>query len=216
MGSLHQWYGTNKDAWLILDWIEKSGARYLIGNRPRADYTEQVTIVFHYPNCGPIKVWEDPIDPAKYADNSPMYKRAVLAKMGTEGLPAGTPILKTDDSPVVVLELPYLVRGRFWCSGELSFPAFKLKEQFPALYKTCQSFGRWLSKFPVAFKWNGSERASPYEFFTLDPGGICCTLHALPDAESLLHSKRPMVFRGASEARLDQFERDLKRREISF
>src|ERR1700720_4643521 len=106
MSRSHTWFGTKRDAELIIGWLRDAGAQRLNGDplegEGGADGRE---LAVHFPSIGPVELWPAEIRVPEYADNSPRAKREILAMIWQRENP-GRPQFDVDRSAVAGLKLP--------------------------------------------------------------------------------------------------------------
>ena len=143
----------------------------------------------------------------EFAESSPRWKRAVLAKIDQER--EHRPQIDADRSAVAGLVLPEYRDGRYWVAGEVWFPTSRLRETFPDLNRICQRFERFLRKHPTVFDNSKGEDSCSFGY-QLCTCGIIHRIVALPEAFALLQSGAFMIDRLVSPKQYAEFRRRLQ------
>jgi hypothetical protein len=200
------WFGTNKDADLIVKWLSDAGATLIDGGALESDRkTDGTQFPIHFPSIGPVEYWPTHIKLPDCGGNSPRAKRAILASSRQEQHP-GRLEIDVDRSAVAGLKLPEFRDGRYWVGGETWFPTARLHLTFPELYRICQKFERFLGKFSTVFDNRKGDDQAGFTY-QLCMSGVLQKVTALPEAFELLKAGAFMVDPLTSEKMYNEFRR---------
>jgi hypothetical protein len=119
MAKSHKWFGTMADTGLVIDWLDAAGARLISGEPLCRDWDPDGNeIVLHFPRIGEVNFWPDRIRLTDLKENSPRWRRAVLAWMARREAPDARQV-DVDCSAVAGLRLPEFRDSRYWVAGEV-------------------------------------------------------------------------------------------------
>jgi hypothetical protein len=205
VGTSHEFLALDDDWASVVAWLTDHGA-VAAGRHP-----QQGTLIFHFPQLGPLSVWPEHSLAKNYPESSIEWKAAILATAARERDPE-VPHINQLTSPVAGAVPPVHDEGGFWRSAKVWFPTPRLRETFPDLARINGQLERWVRKNPLVFDNTACEHHNPYGEQLGGFAGIIRKVHALPTAAARLSSGGTFVAYGTSDKVLSEF---LRHRELA-
>ncbi len=117
-----------------------------------------------------------------------------------------------EKTPFVFIEKPQRRLGTLWTNSEVYFSATPLKQQFPALQKISNAFGKWLQQFELVFTQKESEKFDLKYYLEAGIQNYSEEVYALPHALAALRAGQYFVSNRASSSHLSTLAKTLRLR----